>query len=150
MGSTEEYIPALKYNWLTGLYDTIMEILLKEKTFKMGLVAGLKNPQPIRILDLGCGTATLSIMIKRQFPQSEVIGLDGDNKVLKIAKRKARQQDADIQFAEALSFDIPFPDNHFDVVVSSLLFHHLTSMAKRSTLKEVYRVLSPIGNCEDL
>ncbi len=42
-----------------------------------------------------------------------------------------------------MSYDLPYPDNYFDRVVSSLFFHHLTLAQKERTLSELLRVLKP-------
>jgi ubiquinone/menaquinone biosynthesis C-methylase UbiE len=56
-----------------------------------------------RILDLGCGTATLTILIKRTHPGAEVAGLDGDPRILEIARRKAAKEGLEIKLDEGMS-----------------------------------------------
>jgi ubiquinone/menaquinone biosynthesis C-methylase UbiE len=139
------YISALKYNWLTSLYDPLIRWTIQEKKFKSQLVkqAGIQPGQ--RVLDLGCGTATLTILVKQVHPESNVVGLDGDEKALEIGARKVRGAGLDIQLRNGISYEMDFPDNSFDRVLSSLLFHHLTSENKRRTLAEIHRVLKPEG-----
>jgi methylase of polypeptide subunit release factors len=72
------YIPALRYEWLTGLYDTVMDKLMHETEFKQALVRQARLAKNHRVLDLGCGTATLTLIIKQSFPNTEVTGLDGE------------------------------------------------------------------------
>ncbi len=141
----ENYISALHYDWLTRFYDPIMQWTMREHTFKRQLIwqADIKAGQPV--LDLGCGTATLTIMLKGIHPEAEVVGLDGDEKALSIAKRKIAKNGLDIEFKKGLSFDLDFTDQSFDVVVSSLLFHHLNREDKLRTLREVFRILKPAG-----
>jgi len=139
------YISALHYDWLTRFYDPIMQWTMREHTFKRQLIwqADIKAGQPV--LDLGCGTATLTIMLKGIHPEAQVVGLDGDEKALSIAKRKIAKNGLDIEFKKGLSFDLDFTDQSFDVVVSSLLFHHLNREDKLRTLREVFRILKPAG-----
>lgn len=139
------YIPALRYEWLTGLYDTVMDKLMHETEFKQALVRQARLAKNHRVLDLGCGTATLTLIIKQSFPNTEVTGLDGDPKALGIAKEKISRSGLNITLDEGMAFDLPYPDNSFDRVFSGLLFHHLTREDKERTLKEVYRVLRPGG-----
>lgn len=141
----QTYIPALRYHWLTSLYDPLLQIAMHDTTFKRRLIrqAYVKSNQ--RILDLGCGTATLSLLLKEMYPNSEVIGLDADANVLAIARAKITRQDEDIELVQALSFDTPFTDTIFDHVFSSLFFHHLTQENKLRTLHEMFRVLVPGG-----
>lgn len=140
-----KYIPALRYEWLTGFYDTVMDRMMHETAFKQALVRQARVKKGHRILDLGCGTATLTFLIKQAHPDTEVTGLDGDPKALNIARKKIAQSGLSITLDEGMAFDLPYPDNSFDRVFSSLLFHHLTREDKERTLKEVYRVLRPGG-----
>lgn len=96
-------------------------------------------------MDLACGTATLTIAVKKKFPEAKIHGLDGDAKILNIACRKASVNGAEINFTESNSTALPYPNEHFDAIVSSLFFHHLTPENKRKTLLEVRRVLKTGG-----
>lgn len=118
----------------------------REKLFKGKLAEQIEIIPNGRLLDLACGTATLTIALKQKFPQAEIHGLDGDAKILRIARDKASNNKAEIIFTEAFSTELPYPDNYFDAVVSSLFFHHLTPENKLKTLKETQRVLKPDGN----
>ena len=84
-------------------------------------------------------------MLKRNKPQAEIIGIDGDPKILALAKEKARAGNFEVQFDEGMSFALPYADESFDRVVSSLFFHHLTRENKLKTLREVWRVLKQGG-----
>ena len=72
-------------------------------------------------------------------------GLDADPEVLARARRKAADAGCEIDFVEGFSTELPFANDSFDVVLSSLFFHHLMPADKRSTLAEVQRVLKPGG-----
>jgi ubiquinone/menaquinone biosynthesis C-methylase UbiE len=98
-----------------------------------------------RVLDLACGTGTLAILIKKKHPQIELKGIDGDAKILEIAKRKAQKSNVKIEFEQGMSFALPYADESFDRVFSSLFFHHLTRENKLKTLREVFRVLKTGG-----
>lgn len=114
---------------------------MPESTFKRELVrqAGIKHEY--QILDLGCGTATLTLLIKELHPDVTVIGIDGDEKILQIGRRKVKNAGAAITLTQAMAFSLPYPDESFDRVLSSLMFHHLTQEDKLTSFKEVYRVL---------
>ncbi len=141
----EKYIPALSYNWLTPFYDPVVRLTTRENTFKKALAKQAKIEPNHRVLDLACGTATLTILLKQNQPQAEIVGVDGDAKILETAKVKARKAGIEIQFDKAMSFDLPYRDESFDRVVSSLFFHHLTRENKLKTLCEVKRVLKSNG-----
>lgn len=143
--SRQDYIPALRYAWLTSVYDPVVAWTARESTFKERLVseAGIKSGHSV--LDLGCGTATLTLLIKRRYRGANVVGIDGDRAVLAIVQRKVDKAGLEVDLDFGLAGDLPYPDASFDRVLSSLLFHHLTRKQKREALAEVMRVLRPGG-----
>lgn len=143
--NNERYIPALGYDWLTPFYDRVVGLTTREKLFKKSLVEQTRIKAKHRVLDLACGTGTLTILLKRSEPQAEITGIDGDPKILELAKEKARAGNFEIEFNEGMSFALPYQHESFDRVISSLFFHHLTRENKLKTLREVKRVLKPQG-----
>lgn len=99
----------------------------------------------MKVLDLGCGTGTLTIMIKQMHPEAEVIGLDGDSSILEIAQIKAVKSGVDISLDHGMAYQLPYPDETFDRVLSSLVLHHLTRDDKQRAFVEVYRTLRTEG-----
>lgn len=142
---SSSYIPAVRFNLLTPLYDPIMQLFMPEASFKRRLVEQMNIKSGHRVLDIGCGTATLTILIKKTHPDAVVIGLDGDPKILEIARSKISREGLDITLDEGMSFKLPYPDGSFDRVVSSLVFHHLSRENKVRTFNEIFRVLKPEG-----
>ena len=140
-----KYIPALSYEWLAPLYDPLMQLFMRESTFKGCLVEQARIEKGSHLLDIGCGTATLTILIKKVHPEADVTGLDGDPEILKMAKTKIIRAGIDIKLDLGMSFELPYPDRSFDRVVSSLVFHHLTTKNKARTFKEIFRVLKHGG-----
>ena len=145
MEKNNQYIPALRFNFLTPLYDSVLRWVMRELTFKRRLIEEAHLAPGDRVLDLGCGTATLTILVKQTHPDAKVIGLDGDENVLAIGRAKAVQQGVDITLDHGMAFQLPYPDHSFDRVLSSLVIHHLTTEDKQSALREVFRVLRPGG-----
>ncbi len=145
MGPPNTYIRALRYRWLTRFYDRIVRALVKEQTCKRRLVtqSGLVAGQ--RVLDLGCGTATLTIMLKERCPGAHVIGLDADPDILSLARTKAQAASVDIEFHQGMAHAPPFAPASFDRILSSLLFHHLTSTEKSKALGSARELLRPGG-----
>lgn len=139
------YKHALRYAFLTRVYDPLTALTCREKTFKTALLEQARLSPDMSVLDLGSGTGTLTIMAKSACPTAQVIGLDGDEQVIEMARRKAAEAGVDITFDRGLSSDMPYPDNRFDIVLASLLFHHLSTQDKEATLAEVLRVLRPGG-----
>ncbi len=137
------YIPALSFRWLTPLYDPLLKWVMREETFKRKLVQQANIRPKMKVLDLGCGTGTLTLMLKRAHPDAEIIGMDGDPQVLDIARIKS--SGANIQWDEGLASSLPYPDSVFDRVVTSLVIHHLVTDDKRRAFNEIHRVLKPYG-----
>jgi len=102
-----KYIPALSYEWLTPFYDPLMQRFMRESTFKLCLVEQAKIETGSHLLDIGCGTATLTILIKKVHPEADVTGLDGDPEILKMAKTKIIRAGLDIKLDLGMSFELP-------------------------------------------
>jgi len=144
MTTAHRYIHAFGPAVLTRFYDPMIR-LLREDEFK-GRLVDLAQIQPgDRVLDVGCGTGTLAMLIQRRQPNAEVHGVDGDPKILEIARTKVAQAGASIAFERAMAWELPYPDGTFDRVVSSLVFHHLLTDNKRRAAREILRVLRPGG-----
>lgn len=143
--SSKKYIPALRYDQLTRFYDPLLQITLKETKFKKLLIQQASVRPGHRVLDIGCGTATLTIMLKQQCPDAEVIGLDGDPQILKLAAIKIREAAVTVDLREGLASEAPFEAGTFDRIVSSLMFHHLSTIEKVRTLKRLQELLRPGG-----
>lgn len=139
----KRYIPALSFRWLTPLYDPLLKWIMREETFKRKLIQHASIQPRMNVLDLGCGTGTLTLMLKHAHPNASVTGMDGDEDVLKIARDKSRG--IDIQWDKGLASSLPYSDSAFDRVVTSLVIHHLVTDDKRLAFKEIFRVLKPSG-----
>lgn len=144
----QRYIPALRYDWLTPFYDSLMERITPESLFVSRLAEQARIQSDHRVLDLGCGTATLTLFLKQAHPEAEVFGLDADPRVLEIAREKAASARLHILLNRGMADALPFADNTFDRVLSSLLFHHLTREQKLRALQEAFRVLRPGGGLQ--
>jgi ubiquinone/menaquinone biosynthesis C-methylase UbiE len=97
------------------------------------------------VLDVGCGTGTLAIALKSKAGTGEVHGIDASPEMIEVARGKGANNGADIDFRVALIEEIPFPENSFDLVTSSLMLHHLPDDLKRRGIAEIRRVLKPGG-----
>lgn len=139
------YLPALRFPALTRLFDPLIGRALPERRFKRRLLEQASMKPGQRVLDLGCGTGTLAIMAKAAQPDAEVIGLDADPEILELARSKADAGGSRVRFDQGLSTELPYGDEYFDGVLSTLFFHHLTGADKRRTAAEIARVLRPGG-----
>ena len=139
--SDKEPSPVLILDWLTPFYDRFVKLFLREGRFKRDLIACARIAAGHRVLDLGAGTGTLAIMIKRVQPDAQVTGLDADPEILEIARVKALRAGADVAFVLANAAALPYPDGPFDRVLASLVFSLLSSGDKQLAMRETYRVL---------
>lgn len=139
------YIPPLRFHWLTSFYDSLVAITTREAFFKKLIVDKVANVKGNNLLDVGCGTGTLTKLIAEKSPKHTVIGLDADQTALDISQKKVIGKDLNISFRQGFGQKMPFDENSFDIVVSSLFFHHLNSSAKLATLTEIRRLLKPDG-----
>jgi SAM-dependent methyltransferase len=140
------YIPALRFEWLTGLYDPLVRLTTREGELKRRIADALEVAPGGRVLDLACGTGTLALMIAGSNPELSVAGVDGDPHVLRRARAKAHAAGIGIDFDQGFSTELPYPDASFDAVVSTLFFHHLDRADKERTATEIARVLKPDGS----
>jgi ubiquinone/menaquinone biosynthesis C-methylase UbiE len=144
MESTRAYLPAAGHDWLLPFYDPIVKLLGGEAVRRVLLdQANLRPGQ--HVLEIGCGTAALTTMLKRLHPDVRVVGLDPDPKALARARRKAAARGVSIQFDQGFAGQLPYHAASFDRVLSAFMFHHLPDEEKQKTLQEVCRVLKPGG-----
>jgi ubiquinone/menaquinone biosynthesis C-methylase UbiE len=143
--SRNEYIPALSFRVLTPFYDFIQKYVVRDVRYKSRLIEQAQIQPGQCVMDLGCGTGTLAIMVKQAQPSAEVFGLDADSEMLKVAHAKKHKDNLDITFDVGFTNQLPYPDAYFDRVLSSIMIHHLKTPDKEKTAHEIYRVLKPGG-----
>ena len=139
------FIPALGKRWLLPLYDPLLW-LLGADTAKRLLIEQAEIKSGIRVLDIGCGTGSMAVLIKKLHPDAEVVGIDPDPAALSICKRKAKRTGLSVEFDRGFADHMPYADGWFDRVFSSLMFHHLAADEKSATLREIRRVLKAGGS----
>jgi ubiquinone/menaquinone biosynthesis C-methylase UbiE len=127
-------------------YDPITQYVLppNEAWVRQGLIDSIKG-KPRRILDLGCGTGSTTLMLKQAFPQAQVTGLDFSPYMLVMADHKAKAAGLNIQWRHGNAEETGFPDASFDLVTASLLFHETPPTASKSILRECFRLLTAGG-----
>ncbi len=140
------FIPAASFDWLLPLYDPLVKLVLRDEQTRGELVRRAALGASDRVLDLGCGTGSLSLSIQRKHPGAQLCALDPDAKALARAKHKAEHAGLSIRFEQGFGDALPYGDGAFDRVLSSLVLHHLTHAEKLATLREVGRVLRPGGS----
>jgi ubiquinone/menaquinone biosynthesis C-methylase UbiE len=145
MAQTQSYIPALSIDALTRYYDPALATIFQERRFRMPVVKALEVAPGQRILDLGCGTATLSLLIGANTAAGLIVGLDIDPVMLYTGQKKVAQSGALVSLTRGSADCLPYGNDSFDSAVSSLMLHHLETEQKRRMLCEAWRVLKPGG-----
>jgi ubiquinone/menaquinone biosynthesis C-methylase UbiE len=140
----KNYLPAAGHDWMLPLYDPLVKLLGGDLARRALLERALIQPGH-RVLDVGCGTGTLVVLIKRIHPHVDVVGLDPDPKALARGKRKAARASVSVQFDQGFSGALPYADASVDRVLSSFMFHHLQPDEKAGMLRETRRVLRAGG-----
>ncbi len=109
--------------------------------------ANLADIQPgEQVLDVGCGTGTLAMEVARRVGRAgRVAGVDPGTQQIARARAKAARRHVPIEFQIGVIEQLPFPDQTFDVVFSTLMMHHVPASLKRQGLAEIARVLKPGG-----
>ncbi|MBI3233562.1 MAG: class I SAM-dependent methyltransferase, partial [Bacteroidetes bacterium] len=118
---------------------------MPEKKMKQVLLEAAAISEKMKVLDFGCGTATLTIMVKESYPEAKVTGIDVDREILDKAIQKVKEKRLDIFLLEYDGSQLPFQDKAFERILSCLVFHHLDTEAKRKALAEAFRVLANNG-----
>jgi ubiquinone/menaquinone biosynthesis C-methylase UbiE len=139
------FIPGLRFRILTPLYDIFLRVGIRETRLKSYLITQLNPKDNEKILDFGCGTGTLMLMVKKARPGSVVHGIDIDPRMLEAANKKAHQAGVEVHLIKYDGITLPFADETFDKVVTSLVLHHLSTQEKFWIFREIYRVLKRSG-----
>lgn len=143
MNDDSRYVPAAGIDALTGVYDVGVRLTMREGRWRRLIIDEIATVDPQVVLDVGCGTGTLTIAAAKELQDARVVGLDGDRKVLDLARRKDGSER--VEWVEGLADELPFGDGEVDALVTTLVFHHLPLGIKRAALTEAMRVLRPGG-----
>ena len=143
--SDQDFVPALGFRALTPLYDAVLRIFTRERVWRGALLDQLRAGPGERILDVGCGTGTLAILLKRQAPSAHVVGLDPDPDVLVRAAAKARAAGVEIDWRQGFARDAASLGMAFDKAVSSVVFHQVPLAEKEAGLAAMAAAIRPGG-----
>jgi len=138
--------PGAVVHW-AARYDLLLALLTlgRERHFRRRLIQLGKIQSGESVLDIGCGTGTLAIEAKRTVGSARVFGIDASPEMIARARRKAAKARLDVAFDVALAQALPFGYAQFDVVLSSVMMHHLRKADRPAAVREAKRVLKPGG-----
>ena len=142
-GTRKGYVPALGYHGLTGLYDRVVAVTMRESIWRADFV-GLVAPRAgERILDIGCGTGSLAVTLAQAEPGARITGIDADGAMLTVARQPATIAGVTIELVCGLAQDAArsgaLAGRRFDKM--SLVFHHLGEGTKRAVLGTMHGLL---------
>lgn len=141
----EKFIPALGRDFFTPSYDVVIRLTLPERRFKLRLIESAELTPGMKVLDIGCGTGTLLVLTARTTPGVALTGIDVDSGILARARRKIAAAGLDIQLDRGSATNLPYPEDSFDRIFSTLTLHHLTGTDKAVAFAEAYRTLGAGG-----
>jgi len=127
-------------------YDPITQYVLppSENWLRQEVISTIGGT-PNRILDLGCGTGSTTLMLKQAFPNATVMGLDLSPYMLVMAAHKAKEAGLNLRWRHGLAEATGLPSESYDVITISLLFHETPPEVAQSILHECFRLLTPGG-----
>ncbi|MCW5893473.1 MAG: class I SAM-dependent methyltransferase [bacterium] len=143
--SISGFVPALGFDLLTPLYDPLLRLTLREDEIKRRLLAQARIAAGMTVLDFGCGTGTLALLVKQTHPDAHVVGIDVDPRVLAIARTKLEAAGVDVELRCGRIEDAGLAPGSVDRVLTSLVLHHLTEDEKLSALAALHRALGERG-----
>jgi len=139
---TDGYV--IHWAWL---YDSLVRLVAlgKEPELRRQTIERAELGPGRRVLDVGCGTGTLLIAAVQAEPAIEARGIDPAVEMVLRARRKAAAAGVEADFDVGVIEQLAFEDDFFDVVLSSLMLHHLPEPTRAAGLAEIRRVLKPGG-----
>ena len=126
------FTPALGRPGLNRAYDLAIRLLTRERAWRTELLDQVGPRDGDSIIDVGCGTGSFAIMLKRAAPQARIVGLDPDPSILAIAAAKAEASGVEIEWRQGFAHEAADQGEVFDKTVSSLMFHQVPIAEKRA------------------
>jgi len=133
---------------MVGSYDKYMKriTLGREKALRTMTVNLAQIEQGDYVLEVGCGTGTLTLEAKRHTGTSgKAFGIDIIPGMIEVSRKKAEQADLEVSFQVGSIDKIPYPDSYFNVVMCSFMIFHMSERVRNKGIEEISRVLKPGG-----
>ncbi len=142
----KDYVPVLRYRFLTPLYDAAIALLTREGAWRQSVLKALDLQSGERILDIGCGTGSLLSLIHQHQPYAQLFGIDPDPQIIARAKEKL-DASGDIELINDMGDALGqyFDPESLDVVVVTLVLHQVPVAGKEAIIKAAFKALKPGG-----
>lgn len=145
VGAQRNFTPALGLSGLTPLYDRAIRLFTRERVWRAAFLEQI-DPQPgERIIDVGCGTGSLAILLKETVPELRVAGMDPDDAVLRRARAKSEAAGVEIEWRRGFARDTGAMGPVFDKAISSLVFHQVPTAEKEAGIAAMVAAVRPGG-----
>lgn len=132
-------VAAVTYDAVTAIATPPRESWVRHQLLK----SVVRSPH--RILDLGCGTGSTTLLLKQAFPEAYVMGLDLSPYMLVLAHAKAQQIGVEIDWQHGLAEATGLESESFDIVTTSFLFHETPPAVAQAILREGFRLTRSNG-----
>lgn len=145
MTPKRSFIPAARFRALTPYYDSALGLVglgAALRRFERGLLEGLT---PKVVLEVGCGTGDLLAVAAEQFRDARITGIDPDVEALAIARKKLEARGLEVALVQGSGQALAVEDRSVDLVLTSLMVHHLKTAQKKQFFAECRRVVAPGG-----
>jgi ubiquinone/menaquinone biosynthesis C-methylase UbiE len=132
---------ARHYDLLAWLLTLGRERALRERLVDLARIAPGET-----VLDVGCGTGSLALAAKRRVGATgHVTAIDASDEMIAQARTKAAKLGLDVEWKVARAESLPCSTESVDVVLSTLMMHHLPRVVREAFAGEIRRVLKPDG-----
>ena len=145
MKSERQYTPAAGHSGELAAYDDAVRAYTKEAVWRPLMVQRI-NPQPSQtIVDIGAGTGTLAVALKKRCPEATVIAFDPDRAALELARAKAKAESVEIDWRLGFAEPDAFAPDTVDHATCSLVLHQVPLSEKRAILETMCKWTKGVG-----
>ncbi len=130
---------------VAGYYDRVNRVasLGLIDWFRDSFISTIELKPQQRVLDVCAGTNAVGIALLRKQPSLKVHAVDRSEEMQHVGQQQANAEGFHIDSTISDVHELPFPDNHFDVVTIQFASRHLRLI---TVIKEIKRVLKPGGH----
>ena len=130
-------------------YDRLIRAIVPSQPLLLDTIVDYLPSHPRRILELGCGTGILTVMVQEEYPDAEITGIDLSPEMLKVAAAKPG-----LERVRFIAQDLrdAWPTGRYDAIVTSLCLHHVSKEDRATVARRALMTLSPGGRfiCGDI
>ncbi len=139
----DKFIPAMRFHFLSPFYEILVWPFMRNMWKRVSEAVSERTSQNGFVVDVGCGPGNVLRRIRQLRPDAYLTGIDIDPAIIRIAEKRSRMQN--IAYHVASIDDTHLPNTSADVVLSTLMFHHLSTETKIAAFQEARRILKPSG-----